>query len=89
MNYVLWLIAGGLLGWITGILTDMNVRKGILLNVVVGSVGALVVGLLLTPLFGISVITQNHFNLPAMLFSLLGAIILLVIFNRFRHDTVS
>jgi uncharacterized membrane protein YeaQ/YmgE (transglycosylase-associated protein family) len=64
----------------------MQARKGMLLDVLVGSVGAFLAGLFLTPLLGVSLITQYHVNVLAMLVSLLGAIVLLVIFTRFQHE---
>ena len=54
----------------------------------VGLVGALLAGFLLAPLFGIGTINQNNFSLPALLISLLGAIILLAIVNLFRRGAV-
>jgi uncharacterized membrane protein YeaQ/YmgE (transglycosylase-associated protein family) len=51
------------------------------LNLIVGIVGVLLAGLLLTPLFGIGTINQRDFSLPALLISLLGAVILLAIVN--------
>lgn len=88
MNYVLWLIAGGVIGWITSLITGTHARKGLLLEVLIGSVGAFLAGLFLTPLFGVSLITQYHVNVLAMLVSFLGAVVLLVIFNHFRHQEV-
>jgi uncharacterized membrane protein YeaQ/YmgE (transglycosylase-associated protein family) len=89
MNYVLWLIPGDVLGWITSLITGTNVRKGLLLEVLIRSVGAFLAGLFLTPLFGVSLITQYHVNVLAMLVSFLGAVVLLVIFNRFRPGSVT
>jgi uncharacterized membrane protein YeaQ/YmgE (transglycosylase-associated protein family) len=65
-----------------------NAQQGIVLNIIVGMVGALLAGLLLTPLFGIGTINQINFRLPALLVSLLGAIILLAIVNLVRRGTV-
>jgi len=65
-----------------------DAQQDIFLNIVVGIVGALLAGLLLTPLFGIGTINQNNFSLPALLISLLGSIILLAIINLFRRGTV-
>ncbi|MBK8795195.1 GlsB/YeaQ/YmgE family stress response membrane protein [Caldilinea sp.] len=62
-----------------------NAQQGILLNVVVGIVGAFVAGFLLTPLLGIGTINQSNFSIPAMVVSLVGAIILLAIVNLFRR----
>jgi uncharacterized membrane protein YeaQ/YmgE (transglycosylase-associated protein family) len=65
-----------------------NAQQGIFLNIVVGIIGAMVAGFLLTPLFGIGTINQDSFSLPALFVSLLGSIILLAIVNLFRRGTV-
>jgi uncharacterized membrane protein YeaQ/YmgE (transglycosylase-associated protein family) len=65
-----------------------DAQQGIFLNIVVGIVGALLAGFLLSPLFGIGTINQSNFSLPALLVSLLGSIILLAIVNLFRRGTV-
>ena len=88
MNFILWIIIGGLLGWIASIIMRTNAQQGLFLNIVVGIIGALVAGFVLTPLFGIGTINQNNFSLPTLLVSLLGAIILLAIVNLFRRGTV-
>jgi uncharacterized membrane protein YeaQ/YmgE (transglycosylase-associated protein family) len=61
-----------------------NGQQGVLLNVIVGIVGAFVAGLVLSPLFGIATINQNNFSLPGLLVSLVGAIILLAVVSLFR-----
>ena len=61
---------------------------GILLNIIVGIVGALLAGFLLAPLFGTGTINANDFSLPSLLVSLLGAVVLLAIVNLFRRGTV-
>jgi uncharacterized membrane protein YeaQ/YmgE (transglycosylase-associated protein family) len=88
MNLILWIILGGILGWIASIIMRTNAQQGLFLNIVVGIIGALVAGFLLTPLFGIGTINQNNFSLPSLLVSLLGAIILLALVNLFRRGTV-
>jgi uncharacterized membrane protein YeaQ/YmgE (transglycosylase-associated protein family) len=65
-----------------------NGQQGIILNVVVGIVGALLAGFLLAPLFGTGTITQGNFSLPALLVSLLGSVVLLAIVNLFRRGAV-
>jgi uncharacterized membrane protein YeaQ/YmgE (transglycosylase-associated protein family) len=88
MNFILWIIIGGILGWIASIIMRTNAQQGLVLNIIVGIVGALVAGFVLTPLFGIGTINQSNFSLPSLLVSLLGAIILLAIVNLFRRGTV-
>ncbi len=87
MNFIIWLIVGGLIGWIASMVMRTNGQQGMVLNVVVGIVGALVAGWFLTPLFGITTINQNNFSMPAMLVSLLGAILLLAAVSLFRQGT--
>jgi uncharacterized membrane protein YeaQ/YmgE (transglycosylase-associated protein family) len=88
MNLILWIIVGGVIGWFASIIMKTDAQQGILLNVVVGIVGAFLAGLLLTPLFGVGTINQSNFSLPSLLLSLGGAIILLAIVNLFRRRTV-
>ena len=88
MNFILWIIVGGILGWIASLIMRTDAQQGVGLNIVVGIIGALVAGFLLTPLFGIATINQSNFSLPSLLVSLLGAIILLAIVNLFRRGTV-
>jgi len=88
MNLILWIIIGGILGWIASLIMRTDAQQGLFLNIVVGIIGALVAGFVLTPLFGIGTINQNNFSLPSLLVSLLGAIILLAIVNLFRRGSV-
>jgi uncharacterized membrane protein YeaQ/YmgE (transglycosylase-associated protein family) len=79
VNFLVWLIVGAVIGYVATSL--MGRREGLLLNIIVGIVGAFVAGLVLTPYFGIATINQNDFSLPALMVSLLGAIILLAVVN--------
>jgi len=81
-NFIVWLIAGGIIGWVASSL--MHTREGLLMNIVVGIVGAFIAGLVLTPLLGIGTINQNNFSLPALIVSLLGAIALLAVVSVLR-----
>jgi len=83
INFIVWLIVGGIIGWVASNL--MGTREGLLLNIVVGIVGAFLAGIVLTPLLGIGTINQNDFSLPALVVSLLGAIILLAVVSLFRR----
>jgi uncharacterized membrane protein YeaQ/YmgE (transglycosylase-associated protein family) len=85
MNFIIWIIAGAVIGWIASSIMGTNGRQGLLLDIVVGIVGAFLAGLVLSPLFGIGTINQNDFSLPALLVSLLGAVLLLAIVRLFRR----
>jgi uncharacterized membrane protein YeaQ/YmgE (transglycosylase-associated protein family) len=88
LNFLMWIIVGGIIGWVASLVMGTDARQGALLNIVVGIVGAFLAGLVLTPLFGIESINSGNFSLPALLVSLLGAVILLAIVNLFRRGTV-
>jgi uncharacterized membrane protein YeaQ/YmgE (transglycosylase-associated protein family) len=85
MNFILWIIVGGIIGWIAGIIMRTNAQQGLMLNILVGIIGALLAGFLLTPLFGVGTINQSNFSLPSLFLSLLGAVILLAVVNLVRR----
>jgi uncharacterized membrane protein YeaQ/YmgE (transglycosylase-associated protein family) len=84
MTFILWLVIGGILGWLASIVMKTNDQQGIILNVIVGIVGAFLGGLLLAPLFGTGTINQSDFSIGSLFVSFLGAVILLAIVNFFR-----
>jgi uncharacterized membrane protein YeaQ/YmgE (transglycosylase-associated protein family) len=85
MNIIIWLVIGGLVGWVASMLMGTDGRQGIFLNVVVGIVGAFLGGFLLSNLFGTSTINQGNFSLSGLLVSLLGAVILLALIKVVRR----
>ena len=86
VNFIVWIIVGAVIGWVATSL--MGRREGLLLNIIVGIVGAFIAGIVLTPYFGISTINQNNFSFPALMVSLLGAVILLVVVSLFQGRRV-
>jgi uncharacterized membrane protein YeaQ/YmgE (transglycosylase-associated protein family) len=84
MSFIVWLIVGGLLGWVASMIMGTNDKQGIFLNIIVGIVGAFLGGLILAPLFGTGTINNYDFSIGSLLVSLLGAVILLFIVNFFR-----
>ena len=85
MNFIIWIIAGAVIGWVASKIMGTSGRQGLLLDIVVGIVGAFLAGWLLTPLFGISTINQSNFSLPGLLVSLVGAVILLAVVRLVRR----
>ena len=85
MTWILIIIIGGILGWIASKVMRTDAQQGIFLNIVVGIVGAMLAGFLLSPLLGIPSINEGDFSIGALLISLLGAVILLAIVNFFRR----
>jgi uncharacterized membrane protein YeaQ/YmgE (transglycosylase-associated protein family) len=87
INFIVWLIVGGLAGWIASMIMRTDAQQGVILNVVVGIIGAAVAGWLISPLLGIPSINQQ-FSIGAFVVSVLGAVILLGIVNLFRRGSV-
>lgn len=89
MNFIIWLVVGGLIGWVASMIMKTDAQQGVFLNVVVGIVGALLGGWLISPLLGVPTINQDAFSIGALLVSLLGAVILLAIVNLIRRGRVT
>ena len=87
MGILIWLIVGGVVGWLASIVMRTDGQQGILLNVIVGIVGALLAGFIISPMVGIGTINDG-ITLGTFLVSLVGAIILLAIVNLFRRGSV-
>ena len=87
MNFIIWLVIGGVIGWLASIVMKTDGQQGIFLNVVVGIIGAILGGWLISPLVGVGTINQDNFSLPALLVSFVGAIILLAIVRLIRRPT--
>ena len=88
MNLIIWLIVGGLVGWVASMLMRTDGQQGIILNVIVGIVGAFIGGFLLAPMFGTGTVNSGDFSVGGLVVSLLGAVILLAIVNLFRRGRV-
>ena len=87
MGLLIWLIVGGIVGWLASLVMRTDGQQGILLNVVVGIVGAFLGGWLISPLVGVGTINAG-ISIGSIVVSLLGAIILLAIVNLFRRGRV-
>lgn len=83
MNLIILLVVGGLIGWVASMLVGGG--GGILMNVVVGIVGALIAGFLLNPYIGGGNIMSGDLSLSAIAVSLLGSVLLLLVLNMVRR----
>ena len=84
MGIVIWLLVGGVVGWLASLVMRTDAQQGILLNIVVGIVGAFIGGML----FAGGSINNAPLNVGAFLVSLLGAIVLLGIVNLVRRGSI-
>ena len=88
MNFIIWLVVGGLIGWVASMIMKTDAQQGVILNVVVGIVGSMLGGWLIAPLLGSGTVNSNDFSVMGLLSSLIGAVILLAIVNLFRRGSV-
>ena len=84
MNLIIWLVVGGLIGWVASKIMNTDAQQGIFLNIVVGIVGAFIGGLIISG----GSINNSPLTLTSFLVSLLGAVVLLAIVNLVRRGSV-
>ena len=87
MNFIIWLVVGGLIGWVASMIMKTDAQQGVILNVVVGIVGSMLGGWFIAPLLGTGTVNSNDFSVMGLLSSLIGAVILLAIVNLFRRGS--
>ena len=84
MGLIMWLIVGGVVGWLASMIMRTDAQQGIILNIVVGIVGAFVGGLIL----GHGEINNSPLTVTSFLVSLAGAVVLLAVVNLVRRGSV-
>ena len=67
INFLIWIIAGAVLGWIASIIMKTNSRQGLIADIIVGIVGAFLGGFFLSPLFNVSTINQGDYSIQYLL----------------------
>ena len=80
MNLIIYLIAGAVVGYIASRIMRTNSQQGLLLDIVVGGVGAFLAGALISPLLGVGTI-NDAITVPTLLVTLLGSVILLWLYK--------
>ena len=82
MGIIIWLVVGGIVGWLASLIMRTDAQQGIILNIIVGIIGAVIASLLLGN--GIN----DAITIESFLYSLLGAVVLLAIINLVRRGSV-
>jgi uncharacterized membrane protein YeaQ/YmgE (transglycosylase-associated protein family) len=96
MNWILWIIFGAIAGWIASIIMGRNAQMGALANIVVGIVGAIIGGWLMTAFGGQGVTGFNLVSLivrkpksratcTALWFSYAGSMIIMERYGEATH----
>jgi uncharacterized membrane protein YeaQ/YmgE (transglycosylase-associated protein family) len=84
MGFILWLVVGGVIGWLASMIMRTDAQQGIFLNIVVGIVGAFIGGLIVTG----GSINSAPLTVTSFLVSLVGAVVLLGIVNLVRRGSL-
>ena len=83
MGIILWIIFGGIVGWIASLIMKTDAQQGIVLNVIVGIIGAVIGGWLMGSLGQSS---GTGFNFYGFIVAIIGAVILIAIVKALRRD---
>ena len=83
LSVLLWVVLGGIIGWIASIVMRTDKQQGILLNIVVGIIGTFIGALIF-----FRGDMQRPVTLQAFIVALLGAMLLLALINLFRRGRV-
>ncbi len=82
MNIIIYLIAGAIVGYVASRIMNTNSQQGLLLDIVVGVVGAFLAGYFISPLLGVGTI-NNAITIP----TLLGSVVLLWVYKMVARRT--
>jgi uncharacterized membrane protein YeaQ/YmgE (transglycosylase-associated protein family) len=81
MNIAMWVVAGGILGWIGFAMLDANRERGMIVSVVIGVLGGFFGGNVLAPMLGAVTDTPNDFSLFSLVIAMTSAAACLAIGN--------
>jgi uncharacterized membrane protein YeaQ/YmgE (transglycosylase-associated protein family) len=87
MGIIILIVVGGVLGWLASIVMRTNGQQGLLLNIVVGIVGAFLAGIVINPMIGGGNIMNGDYSASSLIVSFLGAVVLLAIVNLVRRGS--
>jgi uncharacterized membrane protein YeaQ/YmgE (transglycosylase-associated protein family) len=82
MEFLIWIIFGGIVGWIASLIMGTDAQQGIVLNIIVGIGGAVLGGWIMN-FFGERAV--SGFNLYSMVVAVIGAIVLIAIVRALRN----
>ena len=81
MNIVIWMLAGGILGWVGYAFLALNEERGMVVSVIIGTGGGLFGGKLIAPMFTAAAAVPEAFSLSALFFAAAVAAAFLAIGN--------
>lgn len=84
MGWLAWIVIGAIAGWLASIVMKTNREQGLIMDIIVGIVGALIGGFIFNAL---GIAGTTGFNIWSLFVAFIGAIVLLGILRLFSGRT--
>ena len=84
MSLLVFIIFGAIVGWIASMIMGRNAGQGIIGNIIVGILGAFLGGFIMKAIGGTGI---NGFDIRSFLIALMGAVVLLFLYNMVRRGS--
>lgn len=85
MNFIMWILAGGILGWVSYSYMGFNEGRGMIASSVIGAIGGVVGGEMIAPMFTAAVAVPGDFSTSALFFAATVAAAFLFAGNLVHH----
>lgn len=69
MNIVLWILAGGMVGWASYSFLHFNQERGVMISIVIGAFGGFLGGKMIAPMFTAAAAVPGDFSLAPLFFA--------------------
>src|SRR3954471_10063438 len=90
VNIIAWIVLGAIAGWIAGLLVKGDERWGVIGHIVLGIVGAIVGGFIVSAIFPTSAAgaaaSNGDINIPSIIVAVIGAVIVVWVVNFFMRS---
>ncbi|HYL88488.1 MAG TPA: hypothetical protein VEU32_06940 [Burkholderiales bacterium] len=85
MNIVMWILAGGALGWAAFAVLGINEERGTLVSIIIGAVGGVIGGQVVAPMMSSAPVVAGDFNIQALFIAAVSASACLAIGNMIER----
>ena len=85
MDIIMWVVAGGVIGWVALAYLGVNEERGLNVSGIIGAVGGIIGGKLLAPMFGAGAAVPGEFSLMVLIIVLASAAVCVAIANQIHN----
>jgi uncharacterized membrane protein YeaQ/YmgE (transglycosylase-associated protein family) len=85
MNIIMWIVAGGAMGWASFVYLRFNDNRGMIVSVIIGMAGGLLGGKVIAPMFGAGAAVPGDFSLSVLVVALACAAAFLYIADKIEE----